>query len=145
VPPNAAAPVRAAAFDGCSDGPVMPDDGGEGQEPASARATPARVRPAMLFEGELTFEGLEDHLDHWRQLRGLIRCVAGSPNGWPARSQSWRPVAASGVHVADALSICSPVHPAACVPGTFGVAGCQGRPVASRPARFLVQLRMLMC
>ena len=52
------------SLDGCPDAPVMPDRGGEGQEPGGDAGVDAgQGSPAVVFESELAFEGVEDGLD----------------------------------------------------------------------------------
>lgn len=52
------------AFDGGVGFPVVPDRGGHGQEAGGdAGVDTAQGASAMVFEGELSFEGVEDRLD----------------------------------------------------------------------------------
>jgi hypothetical protein len=52
------------AFDWCAGVPVVPDGGGEGQEPGGdAGVDPGEGAAAVVFEGELPFEGVDDGFD----------------------------------------------------------------------------------
>ena len=53
------------AEDGGADAVVVPDRGGEGEDAlADAGADAGGGAPAVAFEVELAFEGVEDGLDH---------------------------------------------------------------------------------